>query len=106
MSTQTPQHPPTSFRAKHPRLRRELWIAGGALLTGLIVLPLLIYMAGQLTLGPYASGSGSLGAFIGDYYSGLVHGSGAVWWVVLGPYLFLALLRGVLLISRRYLRTA
>lgn len=87
--------------APHPRLRREAWIAGGAILAGLILLPLMIYLAGRLTLGAYATGG--LGAFLKDFYLGLFKGTPSIWCVVVGPYLFLSFFRGVLLVSRRYL---
>lgn len=85
-----------------PPVRRELLIAGGALLVGLIVLPLMIYAAGQLTLGPYHNGG--FGTLLKDFYQGLLQGSLAHWMVVLGPYLFLSAFRGLLHVSRRHLR--
>ena len=96
----------TSPRAvrKYPWLPRETWIAGGALLVGLIPLPLLIYLAGQLTLGDYESGG--LAAFLKDFYLGLLTASPTTWCAVLGPYVFLSFIRLVMLISRRYLRPA
>jgi hypothetical protein len=105
MDNETSHPGSISIWTRYPWLRRELWIAAGALLTGLVAMPLLIYLAGQLALGPYASGSGGLGRFLRDFYLGLLGGSPAVWWVVMGPYLFLGLLRGALRVSRRYLRT-
>lgn len=94
--------PHSNTSEQRPRLRRELLIVGIALLAGLILLPLLIYAAGQLTLGPYQNGS--LGALLKDFYSALIHGSTAAWGVVLGPYLMLSFLRAILLVSQRYLR--
>lgn len=92
---------------KHPCLRRELLIGGGALLTGAVLMPVLIYIAGTLTLGPYGPNAG-FGTFLKDFYSGLLQGSAPIrvpaWIVVVGPYVLFALLRGVLLIHRRYLQ--
>lgn len=87
--------------ARRPRLRRELWFVGGALFTGLIAVPLLIYVAGVLTLGPYASGG--LGAFLADFVIGLVRGWPVAWAIVLGPYAAIVLLRVARFVLRRYL---
>jgi len=99
---------PPSFRERvsaylheHPRLRRELYFAVGALGAGLIALPLLIFLAGSLTLGAYESGR--LGAFLADFYGGLVRGWLPVWGVVLGPYALLLFLRSSRFILRRFL---
>lgn len=86
---------------RRPGLRRELWFAGGALFVGLIAVPLLIYVVGVLTLGPYASGG--LGAFLADFFLGLVRGWPAAWAIVLGPYAGILLLRTTRLVLRRYL---
>jgi hypothetical protein len=62
-----------------------------AALFGLLVLPWLIWIAGQLILGPYAGGS--IGRYIGDFFVALAHGDLAFWLIVLGPAAFLILLR-------------
>ena len=70
-----------------------------ALVLGLLVLPLLIYLAGRLTLGSYANG-GPL-ALLGDYLRGLANGHLSVWIAVLGPYGFILLGRLFAAIWRR-----
>ncbi len=93
---------PAAPERKHPGLRRESIFAAVALAFGLIVMPLLIYAAGSATLGAYQSGG--LGSFLKDFYLGLLHGTGSMWTVVVGPYLFITLFRAVLLLSRRLAR--
>lgn len=85
---------------RHPRLRRELWLLGAGLVVGLILMPLLVYTAGVLTLGPY--GGGGPGSFLADQYRGLFHGWAPGWGVVLGPYILVQLLR-LLIRVRRWL---
>ncbi|MGA7538743.1 MAG: hypothetical protein WBW93_08245 [Steroidobacteraceae bacterium] len=88
------------------RTRRELSLFGAALALGLLVIPLLIWVVGHRTLGPYTHGDDPHGlgplALYGDYFSGLGHGWPAYWAVALGPAvlllagrLWLALLRHV-----------
>lgn len=81
----------SAYLQEHPRLRRELYFAGGALVTGFVALPLLIYLAGTLTLGKYETGA--LGAFLADFFGGLFRGWLPPWGVVLGPYLLVLFLR-------------
>ena len=66
-----------SFLQRNPRLRRELLILAWALGTGLIVMPILIYVVGLLTLGPYASGG--WWTLFADLYAGLFRGWWAAW---------------------------
>jgi len=86
------------------RARRELSLFGAALALGLLVIPLLIWIVGHRTLGPYTRGDDPHGlgplALYRDYYSGLAHGWLGYWAVALGPVvllltgrLWLALLR-------------
>ena len=51
------------------RVKRELIWLGVALSTGLIVLPLLVYATGRLTLGPYSRGGA--GRFLADFLHSL-----------------------------------
>jgi hypothetical protein len=104
MNTRPASKTPPPITRRYPWLPRESWIAGGALLAGLVVLPFMIYLAGQLTLGTYDSGG--LGSFLKAYYLGVVTFSPAVWCAVLGPYAFLGFVRLVMFVSRRYLRPA
>jgi hypothetical protein len=64
-------------------MRRELlylaWIGG----FGLLVLPLLVYLAGVLTLGPY---EGGVLAFLGSLYMAFLTLKPSAWVLLLGPY--------------------
>jgi hypothetical protein len=91
----------SAYLQERPRLRRELYFAAGALGAGFIALPLLIYLAGSLTLGNYESGG--LGAFLADFFGGLFRGWPPAWGVVLGPYALVLFLRLCRLIWRRVL---
>lgn len=80
-------------------LRRELLIAGVCLVTGLLVMPLAVWLVGRSTLGEYAHG-GPL-ALLGDYLSGLGRGELAFWLMLIGPYAFALLIRGMRYAARR-----
>lgn len=71
----------------------ELAIAVLGLLIGLGVMPVLIFYAGVLTLGRY-EGAG-LGPLYHSLIVGLGHASIASWTVLLGPYAFYLLFRGL-----------
>jgi hypothetical protein len=73
-------------------LGRELLTLVACLGIGVIVMPCLIFAAGRMALGAYAHGS--VFALWRDFVGGLTAGSQAVWFIVLGPYLFVWLLRG------------
>jgi hypothetical protein len=78
------------------RTQRELLGFGLALLVGLVLMPVLIWVAGNRVLGPYTHGqdlhAGPF-ALLQDFFIGLVHGSAVFWAVVLGPAVFVLLLR-------------
>lgn len=78
--------------ARRGRVARELLLATVCLAIGLLVMPCLIFVVGSLVLGPYAEGGvfGLWRAFL----VGLASGSQAFWFILLGPYLLLCLLRG------------
>lgn len=111
MSTPVPAHTPARTAAwrqrladgleQRPRLRRELYFAGGSLFVGLIVVPILIYVAGAATLGNYASGG--FWSFVGDFYIDFFTGSPAAWTVALGPYALVLVVRGTRFVMRRFL---
>ena len=86
------------LRAK-PKAVRELWLAGAALAFGLVVLPFLIYLAGTLTLGRYESGS--VWGYLLDFLKGLIRPHPAYWLIVTGPYLLIALARGLWALRKR-----
>jgi len=73
------------------RPKRELALLLLGLLLGLLAMPLLVWGAGMLALGPYANGG--FGALLGDFLGGLARGSLACWLVLAGPYLVLSLFR-------------
>lgn len=78
------------------RLQRELIVLGAALLFGVLLMPLLIWVAGNRVLGPYTHGQNphaGPGALLGDFLTALAHGSVVFWAVALGPAAFLLLLR-------------
>jgi hypothetical protein len=92
-----------SFLRRHPRLRRELIILSWALGTGLIIMPVLVYVVGLLSLGPYASG-GWVALFV-DLFKGLWRGWWAAWSLVLGPLVLVYFMRGIRLVYKRFLRS-
>lgn len=65
---------------------------------GLLVMPLLIYLAGVLTLGPY---EGGLLAFLGSLYKAFFTLEGGAWALLLGPYVLFMVLRLLLAPLRR-----
>ncbi len=73
------------------RPQRELALALLGLLLGVLLMPLLVWVAGMVALGPYANGG--FGALLGDYLRGLAEGSLACWLVLAGPYLVMSLVR-------------
>jgi hypothetical protein len=58
---------------------------------GLFVVPLLIWVVGHAVLGAYANGSPF--ALLMDFFAGLKSGTALYWAVVIGPYVFVMLLR-------------
>jgi hypothetical protein len=79
--------------------QRELALLLVALGLGLLLMPLLVWVAGTIALGPYANGG--FGALLGDFLRGLADGSLACWLVLAGPYLLLWLWRGLQLTLQR-----
>lgn len=86
------------LRSQSP-LRRELLIFAAALLFAVLVLPSLIWMAGQVFLGDYirdptGTPIGGPLALTLDYLRGVFALSPGHWFVLLGPYLLVLALRG------------
>jgi hypothetical protein len=98
-----PSRPP--LFSLETRTRRELALFGGALALGLLIIPLLIWLVGHRTLGPYTHGDDRRGlgplALYGDYFSGLGHGWFGYWAVALGPAVLLLAVRLWLALLRR-----
>lgn len=82
--------------ASHYRKARGLWRELLTLivcvLIGGIVMPCLIFAAGRVALGPYTHGG--VFALWRDFLGGLGSGSQAFWFIALGPYLLVWLIRG------------
>ena len=72
---------------------RELAFAVMGLVCGALLMPVLIYYAGALTLGRYEGAT--LGQIFATVFSGLKQASVASWTVFLGPYGFFLLFRGL-----------
>lgn len=75
------------------RTGRQAALFGGALALGLLVIPLLIWLAGHRFLGSYTRGEDPRGlgplALYSDYFSGLARGWLGYWAVALGPAILL-----------------
>jgi hypothetical protein len=75
-----------------------LILFGSALLLGLVVVPLLIWVVGNRILGPYTHGNnlhaGPM-ALLGDFYEGLSQGWPSYWIVALGPLAIIVIARAL-----------
>jgi hypothetical protein len=94
-----------------PALPRELVTFGLMLLVGLTVVPVATYIAGQVFLGDYIrdpSGTpvGGLGALWIDFVRGVFSGSMGYLLALLGPYLLLCTVRGMISLARHDRRSS
>src|SRR6201985_397715 len=101
----TPPEPVTARDSTAGKvLRRELLVLGVALLCGLVLIPLAIWMVGNRILGPYTHGldptAGGPSRLLADFFAGLGHGSVIFWCVGVGPYVILSLGRLLYLFLR------
>jgi hypothetical protein len=80
-----------AWYVSQPTLSFEAVTFGLAVLFGLAVMPVLIFLAGSVTLGGY--GNGGLLALYGDFFRGLFEPRGSFWIVLIGPFVFLTLFR-------------
>ena len=97
------EHARQSF-AGLSRMQRELVVAGAGLAVGVLVMPFIIWAAGNRFLGPYTHGDDLKAgpwALFADYVAGLAHGSAVFWVVALGPLALFTLLRGFVALLRR-----
>jgi hypothetical protein len=74
-----------------PRFQFEAMTFGLAVLTGLLVMPLFIYLAGVIALKAYANGG--VFSLYYDWFAGLFGEHSSFWIVAAGPFAFLSLLR-------------
>ena len=87
-------------------VRRELITLAVALVFGFVLVPLATWVVGNRILGPYThlqdptAGTGAM-RLLADFYEGLAHGSVVFWWVGLGPYVLLCLVRLIWTLLRR-----
>ncbi len=79
-------------------LRRTILLATSLLAAGLVLLPLLVYLVGQLVVGPYEGGRGIMG-FVGSIYAGLLRGEVSAWLLVASPALLTACWAGLRRVS-------
>jgi hypothetical protein len=78
------------------RTQRALILYALALLFGVLIVPLLIWVVGNRVLGPYTQSQNTRAgpfALLVDFFVGLAHGSAVFWAVALGPLAILLLLR-------------
>jgi ABC-type Fe3+-siderophore transport system permease subunit len=106
MPTTPPADAPLPPRERLAQLRDTygtLIIYGAALLFGVLLMPLLVWVVGNRLLGPYTHGqnthAGPL-ALLADFLVGLGHGSAVFWAVALGPAIVLLLVRLLLRLVR------
>jgi hypothetical protein len=72
--------------------RRETAVAAGALLVGLVLLPLAIWFVGEALIGPYEGGDGAL-ALAEQFWLDLLALQPAAWLLALSPYALVLFLR-------------
>ncbi|HUF72536.1 MAG TPA: hypothetical protein VMR74_06530 [Gammaproteobacteria bacterium] len=82
---------------KPPRTVKEALLALAALAVGLIGLPAMVYLVGQLLVGEYEAG---LPGFYQAIGAALTDGRWHAWMLVLSPYIGIQLLRFVYWLRR------
>lgn len=81
--------------------KKELIILLAALGVGAFPGPMIVFLVGQASLGPYGDGAG-LATFYANFWIGLARADQIPWLMLLAPYLLLQWLR-LLRIPFRYL---
>lgn len=74
-----------SRRTIRPRVRRELVLAVALVGFGMFILPLAVYVVGQLVIGEYPADGGAL-ALTADIWSSAIRGNPLALALVLSPY--------------------
>lgn len=80
-------------------LNREARLLLGSLIFGAVGAPLLVWIVGRISLGPYANGG--MFAILGDFFTLLFSGSLAAWIVLVAPYVLISALRLAAWATRR-----
>src|ERR1700744_200445 len=98
MATTEPQEARTPGRKSVGILPRELIFLGIGVACGFVLIPLAIWLVGNRILGPYThvqdptAGTGPA-RLLADFFAGLTQGSVIFWWVGVGPYILLTVIR-------------
>ena len=87
----------------NPAVRKEAILFVALLFVGIVLLPLAIFLVGQLVFGTY--GGAGYGDFFGSISARLRGLDGVAWFLVLSPYLAWQCLRLTILAWRRAGRT-
>ncbi len=74
------------------RPKTEVLLFLGLIALGMWLVPAMIFLVGNLILGPYGDFD-TLGSFYIDLFGSLLVGRGIAWLLVSSPYLFLSLIR-------------
>lgn len=77
------------------RFRRETVRTAVLLLVGVVLLPFVVYLVGQLMFGAYG-GDGMVG-FTADFWARLLRFEGAAWFLAFSPLLGISILRLIVL---------
>ncbi len=72
-------------------MKKEITLLLISVLVGIIVLPIAIYLVGNLVFGEY--GNDGYSRFFIDILAALSKGTGAIWFLILSPYIVLQILR-------------
>jgi hypothetical protein len=78
---------------------RESTLFAVLLLVGLLLLPVAIYLVGQLVFGEF--GGAGLTGFIEGIYRGILAGNSVIWFLFLSPYLGWQVMRLTFWLFRR-----
>ncbi|MBJ89823.1 MAG: hypothetical protein CMO98_08185 [Woeseia sp.] len=72
-------------------MKKEITLFLISVLVGITVLPIAIYLVGDLVFGEY--GEGGYSGFFIDILTDLLTGTGTIWFLTLSPYIVLQILR-------------